>query len=618
MQPSVSVPIQDGSLGIQPPSQGDILAVVGPAPSGPLATPRMFARSADAVALFGGSSPMVEAGAATIKRTGKPVLFVRTAASVAAVIGAVTKTGTGTFNPVVDSLTVPYDDHEVYVQFTTDGGVGTAGIKYQTSLDGGRTLSAVAALGTATSITVPTAAGLIKINLEPDDDALVALANDIRTKFLAHIVLITGSVHLNADTTSDDGVAAAATNRATAIALLNTLRTAYEAHRVLVGTGPSQVHLVADTTNTITAPAATDGFTARTLANELKAKLTAHEGDTASHTIADATNLVTVADVAVGSVVAGDYFAFRVTAATWNSSDLDTALTALKNTQQTWDGALMVGAAGSSTFDTVDTWLAGMAEKNKFRRAIMNTRIPNEGESEGDYLDAMTTIFGTKSSRWINLCFGSDKMISALTARSYRRPVSWRVAIEEILVDAAQDLAAVAKGPLDGIQIADDAGNPDDHDETIFPGADDARFTTLRSFDGRPGVFINNGRIFAPVGSDFIFVQFRRIMNLGARALVSYLEERLSAAIGIDPKTGFIAESTAAELEAGGQQAMAAVLMPFGRAAAVSFVVSRTDNILSTFTITGEARIVPNGYAKFFSVPIGFNNPALRTFQAAA
>src|SRR6185436_12786441 len=133
---------------------------------------------------------------------------------------------------------------------------------------------------------------------------------------------------------------------------------------------------------------------------------------------------------------------------------------------------------------------------------------------------------------------------------------------------------------------------------------DDSRFTTLRTFDGRPGVYINNGRMFCPEGSDFTFVQFRRVMNIACENLVAYLTLRLSSPVKLNPKTGFIREDAAKELENGATQAMGNALMPKQRATSVAYKVSRTDNILSTFTITGEARIVPLGYVKFFSTTI--------------
>ncbi len=621
MQPRVQLTILDGALGILPLSFGDIVAVVGPTSDGPVATPAAFARTKDVIANFK-SGPAVEAACSLIQLTGKPVVIVRTDASNPSSETPIDLSGfTGTSTPVIDAATDPDDDYEAQIVFTTGGTVGTAGIKYRTSLDGGRTQSAVAALGTATSIVIPTPAGVVRVDLQAPTAPIIALANDLRTQFLAHIAYTTGSVHLHADATSGVGVPVAATTLATAINLLNHIRTGYEAHRVNVGAGGSQVHLAADNVDTITAPVATDADTARALANDLKTKFAAHEANTTAHTIADAVNVVTAASAPAantGTIVAGDVVTFRTLAAYWNNTDLQAGLDALTNTKQTWNIALIVGPADASSFSAVDAWLVGLEQKNKFKYAIMSTRIPDIGESEATYQAALAGIFGNSASVWIDLCAGACKLTSAVTARSYRRPVAWIDAVRASSVDPRTDLAEVLQGPLPATSITDSNGNPDDHDESLFPGLDDQRFTVLRTFDGRPGVFINNGRIFAPIGSDFIFVQFRRVMNIACTALVGYLELRLSSEVFVNPQTGFITKGQAADLNNGGTQAMANVTLPQKRAAKVQYVVSETDNILSTFTITGEARIVPNGYVKFFSTTIGFNNPALRTSTAVA
>jgi hypothetical protein len=80
----------------------------------------------------------------------------RSNGSVAATYGTVTKTGTGTFTPASGG-TAPYEHYgQVQINFilgTT--AVGVTGATYTTSVDGGNTVSAVQALGTASSIVIP-------------------------------------------------------------------------------------------------------------------------------------------------------------------------------------------------------------------------------------------------------------------------------------------------------------------------------------------------------------------------------------------------------------------------------------------------------------------------------
>jgi hypothetical protein len=54
-----------------------------------------------------------------------------------------------------------------------------------------------------------------------------------------------------------------------------------------------------------------------------------------------------------------------------------------------------------------------------------------------------------------------------------------------------------------------------------------------------------------------------------------------------------------------------AVLRPKPKASGWSVVLSRTDNILSTGTLTGDLRVVPLAYTKTINLTAGFSNPAL-------
>jgi hypothetical protein len=89
------------------------------------------------------------------------------------------------------------------------------------------------------------------LDIYPGLDTAIALLNDIKTQYEAHRVLTAGSVHGAADSTNVV-TAADATNLATLITLADDLRTQYEAHRVLTA---GAVHGAADTTNAVTATA---------------------------------------------------------------------------------------------------------------------------------------------------------------------------------------------------------------------------------------------------------------------------------------------------------------------------------------------------------------------------
>lgn len=133
------------------------------------------------------------------------------------------------------------------------------------------------------------------------------LLNDLKTQFNLHRVLEGGppACHGAADATNVVS-AANATTKATAITLANAIRTAYEAHRVLIAGG---VHGNADATNIVTVAALAGTATwaqVAALADDLRTQYEAHRVLVAGgeHGAADATNDVTV--LAVGTVLTRD------------------------------------------------------------------------------------------------------------------------------------------------------------------------------------------------------------------------------------------------------------------------------------------------------------------------
>lgn len=314
---------------------------------------------------------------------------------------------------------------------------------------------------------------------------------------------------------------------------------------------------------------------------------------------------------AAGTLVTGDLVTLRTSAPLWNATQLGTALDALKNSSLAYEVVHIVGAIDATAFDTIETKISAINVIGKSVTWIGNCRMPNAGESEATYLAAMTAIFGSKVSTQGALCFGACKMISSVTTgRKYRRPVSFAAAAREASVSEEIDTADVNLGALVGVSIRDDNGNVDEHDESINPGADDARFYTLRTWEGEGGVFVNRPRLFSSEGSDFQLVPHRRVLNLARVALNAYFRRRLNRPVLVSKKTGYILESEAQEMEAGANAALAAVLSK-PKASGWTVAINRSDNILSTKTMNVTGRVIPLGYIEAINFDLGFTNPAL-------
>jgi hypothetical protein len=161
MIPQVTLTKANGNTGVVRPTDLGILALVASSYTGTQNQPAQYTRPEDVQTDFGpGRLPSFSAY--VLAETGNPVLAVKPATATPGAYGSITQTSTGTV-ATSDVTILPYDEWNVVLACTSGGTVGTGPISYTYSLDGGVTTSAVQALGTATSITIPNTG--VKVNL---------------------------------------------------------------------------------------------------------------------------------------------------------------------------------------------------------------------------------------------------------------------------------------------------------------------------------------------------------------------------------------------------------------------------------------------------------------------
>jgi hypothetical protein len=178
--------------------------------------------------------------------------------------------------------------------------------------------------------------------------------------------------------------------------------------------------------------------------------------------------------------------------------------------------------------------------------------------------------------------------------------------------------AYVALGPLGGATIVDGDQHPLHHDEMLFPGLDDLLLTALRSVPGANGCFINNGRLFSTVGSDYVLIPHARTMNRGCEIAFQVLTNQLSKGIGKrkDPTTGksFILTRDALVLESLVKNALSVPLKD--QVAGFDFSIARDDDLSanSGVTLNATLAIAALAYVKSFKVLAVF----VKSFAVAA
>jgi hypothetical protein len=322
---------------------------------------------------------------------------------------------------------------------------------------------------------------------------------------------------------------------------------------------------------------------------------------------------------AAGTLITGDSWTVRTTAPKWNTAELTAALTALGLTAVEWEVVSIVGDLDSAGFDAVEASMATLIAAAKYRWWIGHTRKPNVAESAATYQTSIIGVFAAKSSTYGALCASAVQLTSSVSGRQYLRPVSFIAAPREAALSEEANSASLKLGAIAAVALRDANGNPvvGLHDETVWPGLDDARFYVLRTWPRRAGVYVNQPRLFSPVGSDFQLVPHRRVMNVALDVLYDYFSLRVNEPIRINASTGFILESEAIAIETEANARLRDALLNRPKASGARCVLSRTDNLLSTSELNGEARVIPLAYPRRIVLSVGFSNPALNVVPVA-
>lgn len=307
-----------------------------------------------------------------------------------------------------------------------------------------------------------------------------------------------------------------------------------------------------------------------------------------------------------GTFVANDTYTFSTVAPSYALSDLQTALTAILADTRQWGHVHVVGAAASVA--AAAAMAAGLdttmqSAETAFRYTFAVIEVPDDTDAN------IIAAFASTASRRVMCCAGYAEIMSPISGLIRKRSSAWIASARIAQVPIHEDLGRVRTGPVTGVVKLY-------RDEQATPGLDAARFTTLRTIIGQPGFWLTSGRMIAPAGSDFTYVQNRRVMDEACAEARNGFMRYLNDSVRLDNATGFILEKEARAIESDVQGQLEVGLVNPGHASGADVRVQRDHNIISDATMPVTVTVTPLGYAKNITVTIGFINPSLKSKAA--
>jgi hypothetical protein len=255
--------------------------------------------------------------------------------------------------------------------------------------------------------------------------------------------------------------------------------------------------------------------------------------------------------------------------------------------------------------------MTAQEEAYRYTFAIMEAPwLDTAGDAVADA--DLSSAFASFASTRVGVSARYARLLSALGSYALDRSTAWSYTARLGKIGVATDPGEVdpqgeGGGALPGIVALGG-------DENTLDDLDVARFTTLRTIPGLTGHFVTNGRMMAAPGSDFTYVQNRRVLDVGAAvgraAILKFLNGRIAtytAVIGGVSYPGAITEQTARAIETDVRSKMLAALVQIGQAQDCKCEIDRTTDVLATSTIAATMSVKPFGYAKFIGIDIGFS-----------
>lgn len=556
-------------------------SATNPVPSGQLTQP--YSSPAAAAADLG-AADMCDALMQAISQTnGNPAptpayAYVTPATTPGAYNGSVNVTGVqGTCVPQFNTALTPKGTYEPWMQIVTGGTVGTAGMTAWASLNAGR-FKQLVNLGTSAEYNYPASdgwpcggqqCGFVLSAASSTLSALYTALNALRTAELAHFLITSGSpaVHLAQDTTDNAALTAlpTASSPATAIALYNGLLSTLKTH-----VASAVYHTVADTVAEAALAALPTAVSPEDVELNLPALITAYNahrvlvGSGPVHGSADSTNTCAAYSPPPPTLLAGDtFFGSPTSPPSWADGDLYTAgppaTGAFAAIGSSAIGAAVVVITEPVAVGDFATLVAGMnyCAATYGKRLLLLCRFgdPDAASSESDaaYVTRWQAFRPNFLDNRFAVCVGSCWLTDAFSSFIYLRSflpalcARWQsfVAVPgQEGEQLAQNAGWRQRGPLEGASLMDSNDKPVGHDEAASGGveatpgaATGGGIALYYSHNARvPGTYVSNrATVMYPVGSTILLPQDRRVTNAIEQGLQGIALDELGGADGTSP-----------------------------------------------------------------------------------
>ena len=297
----------------------------------------------------------------------------------------------------------------------------------------------------------------------------------------------------------------------------------------------------------------------------------------------------------------GDVYSFTTTAPTASITNITSAINALLDSSLSFDFIHVVGESDSSVWTALDTIAEdAVTEKYRFIHFLCEAAKKTSAQTIAEWVQALITAAGSFESTRVSVCAAFAEIEETNTNRIFNRSGTGIYSGRVSSIPSMRSPARVRDGKLVNVKNI----NPVGLSEEEINALDAAGFITFRTYEGMAGVYVTEGRIMAPVGSDFRFVELRRVMDKACRNLRRAALQYKHAEV--DPQNQ---KDSLSHFEASLQQELDAMAAGSEKEISSGRIEIPDQDILATSKLKVKIRIVPIGIMREIELEVGYENP---------
>lgn len=306
-----------------------------------------------------------------------------------------------------------------------------------------------------------------------------------------------------------------------------------------------------------------------------------------------------------GSFEAGDVWQFNANAPRMSNGDLIECLELLNEASIEYEFIHVVGEADRSVWAACQSMADVMFQKHRFIFMLCEARKQNVRESVDEWVSSLVEDAGKFAGMRVAVCAGRAEIVDMNTGYSVDRNCAGIVAGLLSKTPVQRSVGSVMYNPA---SLALDINPYPQFREAHIIAFDSARFITLRRYIGLAGIYVTNGRTMAENASDFMWLEYLRVVNKACRLVRTSLLKCLHSEVD---------EAGLRFLKAQGSQPLE-IMRKAGEINNFRFEIPGDQDIIATSEVVTEIAIEPKPNVRWIKLAIGLENPKLREMLSAA